>query len=61
MSKRTQKPTFKLRESLQSSADEFWLSREDIVPSGTEPCWLPEEDIDLKYVDVLCLCREDVE
>ena len=57
MSKRTQKPTLKLRELLQSGADEFWLSGEDTVLSGTEDCWLPEEDIDVKYVDVLCLCR----
>ena len=58
MSKRTRKPTLKLRESLQPGADEFWLSGEDedIVLSGTADCWVPE-DIDLKYVDVLCLCR----
>ena len=56
MSKRTRKPTLKLREFVQSGADEFWLSGEDIVLSGTKDCWLPEENIDLKYVDVLCLC-----
>ena len=54
MSKRTRKPTLKLIESLQSGADEFCLSGEDTVLSGTEDCWL--EDIDLKYVYVLCLC-----
>ena len=58
MSKRTRKPTLKLIESLQSGADEFCLSGEDTVLSGTEDCWL--EDIDLKYVYVLCLCTEYV-